>query len=152
MSTPEATAPPKPTLPPFWKGLMRVTFAVTLLLFLTPTFYAIKYYMVDKPGEEAYSHRIHPVMGGPNTDLDALPQTVRQAQDRSSDQSTRLWMIEQIGLTLCQPYVSVRRPIECLSAKATLSDLAARDPDPMVQAAASEELGKVALGGAVIRR
>ncbi len=147
-----SAAPPKPTLPPFWKNLMRVTFAFTLLLFLTPTFYALKYYALDKPREEAYASRPHAVMGGPNTDIDALPQTVHRAQDRRADQSTRLWMIEQIGDTLRLPYISIQHPIECLSAKAALSSLATRDPDPAVRAAASEELGKVAQGGAVIQR
>ena len=41
--------PAKPAPPPFWKWLMRVTFAVTMLLFLAPAVCVLKYYGVDKP-------------------------------------------------------------------------------------------------------
>ena len=81
---------------------------------------------------------------------DYLPRLERHARD--TDPAARLQAVSRIGAVLREPYISLKRPIECLSAKATLSDLAARDPDPAVRAAASEELGKVAQGGAVIRR
>ena len=57
-----------------------------------------------------------------------------------------------MGETLRRPGVAYKRPLECLLAKATLADLATKDPDPAVRAEASAELGKVAQGGAVIRR
>src|ERR1700712_4391573 len=44
---------PKPTLPPFWKWLMRITFAVTMALFLAPAVYVVKYYALDLPREIA---------------------------------------------------------------------------------------------------
>ena len=141
-------APPKPTLPPFWKGLMRVTFAVTLLLFLTPTFYALKYYIIDKPREDALQAGTLNDPALPHADY--LPRLERHARD--ADPAARQQAVTRIGTVLREPYISLKRPIECLSAKATLSSLAARDPDPAVRAAASEELGKVAQGGAVIRR
>ena len=53
MSSQPSPAPPKPTLPPFWKWLMRITFAVTMVLFLAPAVYVVKYYAVDRPREEA---------------------------------------------------------------------------------------------------
>lgn len=141
-------APPKPTLPPFWKGLMRVTFAITLLLFLTPTFYALKYYVADKPREDA-------LRAGTLTDR-TLPHAdyllILERHARDAAPAARLQAVSRIGAVLREPYISLKRPIECLSAKATLSELAARDPDSAVRAAASEELGKVAQGGAVIRR
>ncbi len=129
---------------------MRVTFAITMLLFLTPTFYAIKYYAVDKPREQRYAWELSvmPLAAAPTAD--ALPLLEERAQDRNSD--TRVPAVRQIGAILRSRGINYWIPIECLSAKATLSSLAARDPDPAVRAAASEELGKVALGGAVIRR
>ena len=146
----EAAPPPKMTLPPFWKWLMRLTFAITLLLFLTPTFYAIKYYAIDKPREDSYAKELArtPLVAAPIAD--ALPWFEERAQDRNSD--ARVPAIRQIGTILRYRNINYWNPIECLSAKATLSELAARDPNPTVRAAASEELGKVAQGGAVIRR
>lgn len=127
---------------------MRVTFAVTLLLFLTPTFYALKYYALDKPREDTL--QVGTLNDPALPQADYLPRLERHA--RAASPAVRLQAARRIGAVLGQPYVSLQRPIECLSAKATLSDLAARDPDPAVRAAASEELGKVAQGGAVIRR
>jgi len=142
---------PKPILPPFWKWLMRVTFVVTMALFLAPAVYMVKYYSVDKPrereivkqglGENAYS-RVQ--------DADVLPLLEYRA--RSGTQAGRLQAVQNLGETLLQPYISVKRPLECLSAKATLADLATKDKDPAVRAAASEALGKVAQSGAIIRR
>lgn len=151
MSTPAPAteaAPPKPTLPPFWKGLMRVTFAFTLLLFLTPTFYALKYYALDKPREDTL--RAGTLNDSALMHADYLPRLERHARDAAPD--ARQQAVLRIGTVLREPYISLKRPIECLSAKATLSELAARDPDPAVRAVASNELGKVAQGGAVIRR
>lgn len=129
---------------------MRVTFAVTLLLFLVPTFYVIKYYALDKPREQKYAWelRVMPLAAVPTAD--ALPLFEERAQDRNS--GARVTAIRQIGAILRGRGINYWIPIECLSAKATLSSLAARDPNPAVRAAASEELGKVAQGGAVIRR
>lgn len=127
---------------------MRVTFAITLLLFLTPTFYALKYYAADKPREDALQAGTLSDPALPHAEY--LPRLERHARD--ANPAVRLQAAGRIGAVLREPYISLKRPIECLSAKATLSELAARDPDPAVRAAASEELGKVAQGGAVIRR
>lgn len=145
-------APTKPTLPPFWKWLMRVTFAVTMVLFLAPTVYVAKYYAVDKPREEAISRDAdgppHPIS---QDDADLLPLGERHAR-YDPDPVIRQASIQSLGRVLREPYIGLKRPLECLSAKATLADLATKDKDPAVRAAASEELGKVAQGGAVIRR
>ena len=132
---------------------MRITFAVTMLLFLAPAVYVVKYYAVDRPREEAVAHRtLILARDGPDTDPDSILRASRLAADTHSPTNSRQWAIMEMGLTLRRPGVAYERPIECLGAKATLADLAAKDPDPAVRASASLELGKVAQNGAVIRR
>ena len=151
MSSQLSPTPPKPTLPPFWKWLMRITFVVTMALFLAPTVYVVKYYAVDRPREEAFADRPE-MMGGADTNPDALLRASRIARDIHLPTASRQWGILEMGETLRRPGVAYKRPLECLLAKATLADLATKDPDPGVRAEASAELGKVAQGGAVIRR
>ena len=152
MSTQPSPTPPKPTLPPFWKWLMRVTFVLTMTLFLAPAFYVVKYYAVDKPREELIVKKFLPSLDGPQMDPDYLLRTSRLAKDSHRPTSSRQWSIFEMGYILRHPGVSYKRPLECLLAKATLADLATKDPDPAVRATASLVLGKVAQGGAVIRR
>ncbi len=157
MSTPAPSSrsapnpPPKPVLKPFWKWLLRATTAATMLLFLAPTFYVLKYYGFDRPREEALARRPER-MGGPETDPDALLRASRLAGDLHKPASSRQRAIREIGLTLRRSGVGWKRPLECLTAKATLADIAAKDPDTAVRTVASEEIGKVAQQGAVIRR
>ena len=141
---------PKPTLPPFWKWLMRVTFAVTMVLFLAPTVYVIKYYAVDKPAEEAYARQMNVCECVPQKSVVAVVYWEGEAKDTQFD--NRRAAIQTLGKMLRTPGVNVWCPLECLSAKATLADLATEDKNPLVRAAASEELGRVAQAGAVIRR
>jgi len=126
---------------------MRVTFAVTMVLFLAPAVYVVKYYALDRPREQTLAA---PVPDRAAPQLDYLPALEKRARDTRT--GSRPEAVRRMGLILRQPGVSYRRPLECLSAKATLADLAVKDPDPAVRAAASAELGKVAQGGAVIRR
>lgn len=66
-----------------------------------------------------------------------------------------LWRREGVwalGQTLGVPQINLRRPLETLTAKETLSTVATHDPDPSVRAAASATLGTIAEHGAVIRR
>ena len=148
MSAPASpTLPPKPTLPPFWKWLMRITFAVTMVLFLAPAVYVVKYYAVDRPREEAFAATA-PDRTAPTADY--LPALEKSARDIHA--GSRVEAVRRVGVVLQQPGINYRRPLECLSAKAILADLAVKDPDPAVRAEASAELGKVAQGGAVIRR
>lgn len=145
-------SPTKPTLPPFWKWLMRITFAVTMVLFLAPTVYMVKYYAVDKPREDRLvktGHGWRSAYIAPR-EADYLPYMEDRARHGPSGE--RNLAVYTLGETLQQPYISIQRPFECLSAKATLADVATHDSDSQVRAAASDELGKVALGGAVIRR
>ena len=129
---------------------MRTTFVVTMVLFLAPTLYVVKYYALDKPAEEALARQLNVCACVPPPTVEALPFWEGEARDVQYDNRTKA--IQTIGRILRAPRMNYERPLECLSAKATLSDLAAKDPNPAVRAVASEELGKVAQGGAVIRR
>ncbi len=129
---------------------MRVTFAVTMALFLTPTVYVVKYYAVDKPAEEAYVRQLATCACQPPVTMNAIIYWERQATDVQA--GNRIQAIHTLGVILHLPAVGAKRPLECLSAKATLADLATKGKNPDVRAAASEELGKVAQSGAVIRR
>ena len=153
MSTAPPAARAKIETPPAWKWLMRVTGTFAMLLFLTPTFYVVKYYAVDKPREEAVARA-----GGDNVDdgrpasaADLMPYWEHEAHT-NADPGNRAGAVLRLGAALRQPNMNWRRPLECLSAKATLADVAAHDPNDLTRFVASEELGKVAQGGAVIRR
>ncbi len=159
MST--ALPPPRPKIeaPPAWKWLMRVTGTFAMLLFLTPTFFVVKYYGVDKPREDKlvraasaadgnYWNTYNSSTGLSANDLPALTWIARNAHD---------WEIQQDAIgaaesVLLQPRVGWERPLECLSAKAGLAEAATKDPNSEVRRTASDALGKVAQGGAVIRR
>lgn len=130
---------------------MRITFVLSMVLFLAPAVYVVKYYAFDRPREEALVKWPH-ILGGPETNPDWLLRASHEAEDKHLGTDARQRAIWEIGLTLLRPGVSYKRPLECLLAKATLADLAAKDPDPAIRAAAAAELGKVAQGGAVIRR
>ena len=87
-------------------------------------------------------------------DLLAETRTASQplAQKYNPAQAERVPAIRAMGETLALPGVDWRRPMECVSAKAALADLAAKDADPAVRAAASKELVKLARGGATLQR
>lgn len=153
-----STAPPaarvknkvKIETPPGWKWLMRVTGTFAMLLFLTPTFYVVKYYGVDLPREKQLQgpRALEALQAG---DPDALVYFTGRAR-QAPDPADRSVAVRAMGSLLQQPGLNWKRPLETLSAKATLADLATKDPDAGLRAAASQELGKVAQGGAVIRR
>lgn len=143
-------ATPKPTLPPFWKWLMRITFAVTMVLFLAPTVYVVKYYAIDKPRENKLISTLNVSPITIASTVDYLPALEERTRSPRSDE--RVESIRQISAIVEQPGIGYKRPLECLAAKATLADLAAKDPSPAVRAAASSELGKIAENGAVLRR
>ncbi len=129
---------------------MRVTGAIALLLFLTPTFYVVKYYAVDLPREKALAGP-HVLEALQADDPDALYYFTAQSR-QASDPSARWIAVRGIGSLLYQPGIGWKRPLECLSAKAALAELATKDADPEVRAAASAELNKVAQNGAIIQR
>jgi hypothetical protein len=127
---------------------MRITFAVTMVLFLAPAVYVVKYYAIDRPREEALASS--QTLDLTASRADYLPALEKRA--RAVGAGSRPEIVRRIGVVLREPGISYQRPLECLSAKATLADLAAKDPDPAIRAVASVELGKVAENGAVIRR
>ena len=99
----------KPTLPPFWKWLMRITFAVTMVLFLVPAVYVVKYYAMDRPREEAIAKQPE-IVGGPKTNPDALLRASRLAEDIHQPTASRRWAISEMGDTLLVPGISYCRP------------------------------------------
>lgn len=131
---------------------MRLTAIFALALFLVPTVYVVKYYAVDKPLETEQTNAADPHRPIELAPLQAAYLPLMEARAKTGTTEERMAAIHRLGETLRQPYVSVKRPLECLSAKATLAELATHAPALSVRAAASEELGKVAQGGAVIRR
>ena len=86
----------------------------------------------------------------PNTP-DNLALQAKVAQ-QDGDPMWRREGVWALGQTLATPNFTLRRPLEALTAKATLATIATRDPDPSVRAAASATLGQVAQRGAVIQR
>ena len=159
MSTAPPAARAKIETPPAWKWLMRVTGTFAMLLFLTPTFYVAKYYVMDKPREDKHVRVASAADGNywlnysdasnlGADDLPALTWIARNAHDWELQQEA----IGAVEGVLLQPRVNWKRPLECLSAKAALAELATKDPSPNVRQAASDAVGKVAQRGAVIRR
>lgn len=86
----------------------------------------------------------------PNTP-DNLALQAKVAQ-HDVDPMWRREAVWALGETLAVPNLTLRRPLESLTAKATLAAVATRDPDPSVRAAASATLGQVAQRGVVIQR
>ena len=143
--------PPKPVMPASWQWTLRVTGLVTILLFLTPTFYVVKYFAADLPREKTLAQPGRMAwQDDPYNPDDLLAEA--DAAKTDPNPKDRVAAIQLMGETLRRAGVNWKRPMECLSAKATLADLAARDPDSQVRAAASKQLGLVAQGGVVIRR
>ncbi len=137
---------------------MRLTAAATLLLFLTPAVFVLKYYALDLPREKAIAgpHGLQWLQDPHNPD-DLLAETRTAAsqppaQKYDPAQAYRVPAIQAMGETLALPGTGWRRPMECVSAKAALADLAAKDADPAVRAAASQELVKIARNGATLQR
>ena len=137
--------------------MMRLTAVFTVALFLTPTFYVVKYYALDLPREKAITgpHGLQWLRDPHNPD-DLLAETRTAShpivEEFNPAQMYRVQAIQAMGQTLRLPGVRWKRPMECLSAKAALADLAAKDAEPQVRVAASEELAKIAQGGATLRR
>lgn len=129
---------------------MRVTFAVTMVLFLAPAVYVAKYYAVDKPAEEAYVQRLKACECIPSKTANALLYWEQQA--KGAEGGKQRDAIRAVGGIVRIPGLNLRRPLECLGAKALLSEIAVHARDPAARLVASEELGKVAQSGAVIRR
>lgn len=86
----------------------------------------------------------------PNTPDNLLLQS--KVAQHDADPLWRREAVWALGETLSAPSLTLRRPLEALSAKATLAAVATRDPDRSVRAAASATLGQIAQRGAVIQR
>ena len=136
---------------------MRLTGAVTLLLFLTPAIYVVKYYGVDRPREDkiaevaALSTSPEPFLKKSQFTVDDLP-ALQKIVRIQSDPISQIAAIKIMETILLQPAIRWRRPMESMAAKATLAEIASNDPTLRVKEAASEALEKLAEGGAVLQR
>jgi len=144
---------------------MWVSGVVSILLFLAPTFYVIKYFAFDDAPESAMAGKLDLTLpasaSGASADLKA-EQIGRIGIDNSAllvldlqkdkDPVWRTRAAHSLGQVLALPYVSVTHPMEGLLAKSALSTAAVSDPDPEVKSAAEEALHGVARNGAVIER
>ncbi|MGO8672729.1 MAG: hypothetical protein ACLQVD_15360 [Capsulimonadaceae bacterium] len=153
---------------------MRVSGVVAMILFLLPSFYVVKYYAVDRARETAIVRRIAPddLSPRPGTtsanvaqkwsairsvnqrvNADDLPLLVAIAQNETGDQvRLRLAALDALGNILRRLAINVERPLEAVQAKSAIAGLAESEPNPTVRTAAQNALGKIARGGAVIRR
>lgn len=87
---PPVPRPVRPPLPKPWQWLMRVTGALALLLFLTPTVYVIKYYGVDRPREERHAALVSTARITPAVPVDAIaPPLPPPAPGNGADYYTR---------------------------------------------------------------
>jgi hypothetical protein len=152
--------PSKPAMPTSWQWVLRITGAIAILLFLTPTVYVVKYYAIDLPREQKLAHEVSNVNTGAygfrhssfiGCTADELPAIIWCVQN-SKDPQTKEDAVAAIQTVLLQPGVGWKRPIECLLAKAALANTAAKDTNPTIRQEASSALAKVAQGGVVIRR
>ena len=144
--------PSKPAVPASWQCLLRMTGAIAILLFLTPTFYVMKYYAVDRPQQQDIAASTSPFLPAQQVPARMDYVVLLENKARSPFTSDRLGAVSQLGLLLNQPGIGWKRPMECLSAKATLAAVATKDPSPEVRSTASNVLAQVAQGGVVIRR
>ena len=152
----------KPLVSKPWRMFSRISGIAALALFLTPTAYVMKYYMVDQPKEARLTkelivpanaaqvpQRAQILIDTPDPDNVALQE---QVAAHSSDPVLRRRAVLAMAAMVSRPYATLRRPMETLAAKAEIASVAAHDTDAGVRAAASDSLGKIARQGAVIRR
>jgi len=136
---------------------MRLSGTLAIALFLTPSFYVVKYYAFDLPREKAIAAQGSAKWLDDPQNPDSMMAEVQAAkqpprQEGASGQSYRVQAIREMGKTLRLPGMGWRRPMESLSAKAALAELASHCVDPKVKSAAAEELRMLAIGGATLQR
>ena len=62
----------KPQMPASWRWMLRITGTLGMLLFLTPTFFVIKYYLSDRPREAARARQVSLARLAPTASLDSI--------------------------------------------------------------------------------
>ncbi|MCW3061565.1 MAG: hypothetical protein JWQ02_3386 [Capsulimonas sp.] len=154
----KTAAPARPPLPKALQWILRITGVVALLLFLAPTVYVIKYCLIDSPRESRLASQWSTTKDDPallhalaSTDPDNIALATKTAQKHASA-PYRLAAVQSLGKILAVKGVSYRRPMETVTAKATLGQIAVHDKDPEVRSAASTIIGEIAKNGAVLRR
>lgn len=143
----------KPLMPAGLKKFNRIVSTVTLLMFIAPSVYLMKYYVFDKPREDAIISRYHnnhalPLSAGGNPDY--VPLLIDISKNDGTD--NKGIALRALGKQLTQPYASLRRPMESFMGKVALSDIAANEKDIEIKKTAQEALEKVLQTGVVIKR
>jgi len=152
----------RPRMPRPARAFLWISGIAGMALFLTPAIFALKYYAYDKPAEDRRAAAVS-LSGNDSAVKGALSAAngSHSARDLSllcriaqgdADPLVRLAAVQGIGVTVRRQGTNFEYPMECLLAKSTLSDLAIRDPNSTVRAAASSALGLIAARGAVIQR
>jgi hypothetical protein len=165
----EAEAKPKRSekaaTPKGCAAFMWVSGILALALFLVPTGYVVKYYVVDNGPETARASGLDLTTRstGSNRAVTAKRAMIGdngvgnvallvRVLEQDPDPAWRLLAVDSLAAVLARPHVDYLYPMECLSAKAALSNAAVADADPSVRSAASDAIEKVAEHGAVIVR
>ncbi len=134
---------------------MRLSGAAALLLFLLPTFFVVKFYALDQP--RALSRANQPLSPSAKAalmashDPDAMLQQAHLLR-HDPDPVWRSAAASALETSVQMPGRGWQRPLETLTAKASLAEAAAQDTDANVRATASAALHEIARHGAVIRR
>lgn len=118
------------------------------MLLQHPTQALRRYVDAQQTGEDAVQAK-YALLEPINPDNIALQTRVARADPAPLWRREGVWAV---GETLRAPGFALRRPLEAVLARAALADIAGRDPDPSVRAAAGTTLGEAAQRGAVIRR
>ena len=102
--------------------------------------------------QQAFADRVQAKFAAVTADT---PDNLLLQERVASGDADPLWRREAVwalGQTLAGRGVMVRRPLETLTAKATLAEVSEHDPEPSVRAAAAQTLGAVMQQGAVVQR
>ncbi|WP_125206305.1 hypothetical protein [Capsulimonas corticalis] len=148
----------RPPLPKPLQWILRITGVTALILFLTPTVYVVKYCFWDSPRESKIASQWRTQKKDPallqklsSTDPDNVALAMQTAQ-KHPDAQWRLAAVQSLGAMLAVHDVTYRRPMEVVTAKATLGQVAVHDADANVRTVASDIIGAIAKNGAVVRR
>jgi hypothetical protein len=146
----------RPKLSPNQRRFLGIASVITLVLFVAPSFYIVKYNTIDRPREKSIAERCFaPVptdearqrISSPDPDnIELQERVVRDSPDAALRSSAVSAMAAMAGRA------SFTRPMEALNAKMTLAYVAAHDPDAAVRQAAADALAGLARRGAVLQR
>jgi hypothetical protein len=137
--------------PPLWMWMFRIVGMLCLVTLLTPTFYLVKYAVVDRPYEQHIAGVPSRLILNRTAFTGATDYYIRTAENSSSI-ANRLLAVKNLGSLAGSTMTQITHPVECLRAKLTLEQVASKDVSPEVRISAQNTLMRVASHGAVIQR